>query len=267
MKKRMLSKSKVDKEMTYDLLDDEDELEGLLDGEDEEEEDLLGAEEEEEEDASSTGAGPELKSIYKALAQRDALVLDLAKAVRTLAKRVMAMESSTASGTTRHERKAAPTSDFTVGGTADLGSTEAYSEGTSQKPGLTPGEPQGLAKDDRWSNFGEKDSDIPGNAPVTPDTKDWPGDQTVVDGRGGGLSGMSPHGVRGINKSFEELSAKVALLEKALEAAGVVVKAQPTTIGAPAAAEGSISFEEAFEKAKSLSFRELNRLREQIGEL
>jgi hypothetical protein len=252
MAKRRVSKAKVNKEMTYDLLEDEDELDSLLDGEEDEEAPLL---DEEEEDTEADEAAPEMKGLYKALAERDALIVDLAKAVRTLAKRVMAME------------KRVPTSDFRVGGSEDLGTPEAYSGGTPQEPGLTPGEPQGLAKDDKWSNFGEKDSTVPGNAPVTPDTKDWPADQTVVDGRGGGLSGMAPHGVRGINKSVEELNAKVALLEKALEAAGIVVKALPTTIGAPDAQGQQITLEDAFEKARSLSFRELNRLREQMGEL
>lgn len=270
---RRLSKS----DMEYDL----DDLDELTEEESDDLSDLLDEESEDEEVLEEPDLASTVKSIYKALDERDEMLLELAKSMRVLAKRVMELERTTTSATTtttspsrRMSKDASPTeSDFSpTGSGTDLGTPEGYASTESLTPGLTSGEPQGiaakgrLAKDDKWSNFGEKDSDIPGNAPVVPDTKEWPGDQTVVDGSGGGLSGMAPSGVKGIAKSLEALHAQVSAIEKALQSVGIVYKAAAPTVGAGAPGQ-DVDLADLEERARQMSFRELNRLRAEMGEL
>lgn len=255
---------------------DEDDLSDLLDDGDEDEE---GGDEDDDDNDEDEGHGldlaREINNLYKALDDRDAMILDLAKSVRVLAKRQLTKESSA------FESNDTPYGDGTDGG--QVGGTE------SMEAGLTAeGEnPQGIAhkalaiakslnaagvdmgiiakstglilKDDKWSNFGDKDSNIPGNEAVTPDTKDWAQDQTVVPG-----SAMAPSGVKGISKALnipEEAASKVL---KALVAEGIIKKSMPIAVGTGATSEG-VDIEDLEQKARDTGWKDLNRMREAGG--
>lgn len=279
-------------EMDYEQEEEpeEDDLSDLLDEEPDEEEALPP-----EEDDDSEVALAEIDNLYKAIDQRDQMILSLAKATRTLAKRVMALEDSDededeSSTTDRKVDEQAPESDFAVGGDDDLGAPEAYQDGESETPGLTEGQPQGIAqkavriakslhsqgvpmgviakatglvlKDDKWSNFGEKDADVPANAPVTPDTKDWADDFSVIPG-----SGQAPDSVKGVGSVAKALGQSPAKVAKALANAGFIRKSRSPSIGTPPQSAQVFDAEELAERARGLSFSELNRVRTGIGDL
>jgi len=282
-------------EMDYEQEEEpeEDDLSDLLD--EEPDEDALPP----EEDDDSEVALAEIDNLYKAIDQRDQMILQLAKATRTLAKRVMALEdedededesSTDRKVDERQVAKDAPESDFAVGGDDDLGAPEAYQDGESETPGLTEGEPQGIAekavriakslhsqgvpmgviakatglvlKDDKWSNFGEKDADIPANAPVTPDTKDWADDFSVVPG-----SGQAPDSVKGVGSVAKALGQSPAKVAKALSAAGFIRKSRSPSIGTPPQSDQPVDVETLAERARSMSFADINRVRTGMGDL
>lgn len=279
-------------EMDYEQEEEpeEDDLSDLLDEEPEEDE----MPDEHMDDESEVALAAEVDNLYKALDQRDTMILQLAKATRTLAKRVMALEDEDEdedeSSTDRKVDEQAPESDFAVGGDDDLGAPEAYQDGESETPGLTEGQPQGIAqkafriakslhaqgvpmsvigkatglvlKDDKWSNFGEKDADVPANAPVTPDTKDWADDFSVVPG-----SGQAPASVKGVGSVAKSLGVSEAKVSKALAAAGFIKKSRSPSIGTPPQNAQAFDAEELAERARGLSFSELNRVRTGLGDL
>lgn len=313
-----------------------------MDYEEEEEDDLADLLEEEpapeepmyEDEESGMALMNELDRVYKALDDRDNMILQLAKGVQKLAKRVLALEDDddmdddkysdeykesaeykakkdkaippvaarpaapraaapapAPAPAPRLARKDAPEGDFTVGGDDDLGD-EVQQGGETQVPGLTAGQPQGIAqkaavakalesqgwdvdaivkatglikKDDKWSNFGDKDSDIPMNAPVTPDTKDWDEDFSIVPG-----SGNAPTSVKGIGsvaKTLEGLGVDRGKIDKLFEGAGFIRKAQAPTVGAGAQGDKPQSIEEIESVYRGYSFQQLNQFRTEVGDL
>jgi len=248
----------------------------------------------------------ELSRMYKALDDRDDMILQLAKGVQKLAKRVLVLEDDdedeeSEEGSAEYKaakaiaakapvKKEAPEGDFTVGGDDDLGD-EVQQGGETQVPGLTAGQPQGIAqkaevakaleaagvspdlivkatglikKDDKWSNFGDKDSDVPANAPVTPDTKDWEEDFSIVPG-----SGNAPDSVKGIGsvaKSLEAMGVDTSEITKLFKGAGFIRKAAPPTVGAGATGEVP-QIDKLEEQARGLDFHQLNAWRIEVGDL
>ena len=271
--------------------EEEDDLADLL-----EEEPAPDMEYEEEEPDDMMLA--EVENLYKAVDERDDMILQLARGMQKLAKRVLVLEDDDEDEDDKEDkaapiakvvRKEAPEGDFTVGGDDDLGD-EIQHGGETQVPGLTAGQPQGIAqkaatvmkasgvtdeviakatgliwKDDKWSNFGDKDSDIPMNAPVTPDTKDWDEDFSIVPG-----SGNAPANIKGIGsvaKALENLGVDKGEISKMFETAGFIRKAAAPTVGAGATADGAQPIEKLEEQARGLTFGQLNAWRIETGNL
>lgn len=286
-----------------------------MDYEDEEEDDLADLLEEEppmppvEEEEPDDMMLAEINNLYKAVDERDDMILQLARGMQKLAKRVLVLEDpddddedsskedkaapkvAKGQAAPRKVQNEAPEGDFTVGGDDDLGD-EIQQGGDPQEPGLTAGNPQGIAqkaviakalhlagvdsevikaqtglvlKDDKWTNFGDKDSDIPANAPVTPDTKDWDEDFAIVPG-----SGNAPTSVKGIgsvSKSLEGMGIDKGAIDKMFENAGFIRKAAAPTVGAGATADGAQPIEKLEEQARGLSFGQLNNWRIETGNL
>jgi hypothetical protein len=110
-----------------------------------------------------------------------------------------------------------------------------------------------VSEDDASSNFGEKDSDVPGNPPVTPDTKDWPADQTIIP-----KSKLGP--------TLKKLLADNAEMRSALVSAGIIKKAVAPTVGKTTqGTEPDLG--ELEDRARSMSFKELNQFRVAVGDL
>lgn len=280
--------------MDYEDEDEDDDLADLLDEEPEELED--------EDDESGLALAAELDRVYKALDDRDDMILQLARGVQKLAKRVLTLEATDedededddeekVDAARKAVRKEAPEGDFTIGGDDDLGE-EIQDGGEAMTPGLTAGEPQGIAekariakrlekagvhpsviakatglikKDDKWSNFGDKDSDVPANAPVTPDTKDWDEDFSIVPG-----SGNAPESVKGIGsvaKSLESLGINRGQIDKLFQGAGFIRKSPAPTVGAGATGSAPHGIDALEEKARSMSFHDLNQMRIAAGDL
>ena len=136
--------------------DEEDDLADLLEEEPAPEEPYM-----EEDDESGMALMRELDLMYKTLDERDGMILQLAKATQTLAKRVLALEDDDEDDEEEYEegsmeykaakakkaavKKEAPEGDFTVGGDDDLGD-QVQQGGETQVPGLTAGQPQGIAQ-------------------------------------------------------------------------------------------------------------------------
>ena len=278
-------------QMDYEEEEEEDDLADLLEEE--------PAPEMEEPDDDMMLA--EVNNLYKAIDERDDMILQLARGVQKLAKRILVLENDEdesdddkedkAAPPARLQRKEAPEGDFTVGGDDDLGE-EIQQGGDPQEPGLTAGNPQGIAqkaviakalaasgvsaeviqkatglvfKDDKWSNYGEKDSDIPANAPVTPDTKDWDEDFSIVPG-----SGNAPASVKGIgsvSKALESLGVDKSAIDKLFESKGFIRKAAAPTVGAGATGDNPQSVDKLEEQARGLTFGQLNEWRIETGNL
>lgn len=115
-----------------------------------------------------------------------------------------------------------------------------------------------LAKDDSSSNFGEKDSDIPGNRKLDPDNKDKSADEVLIQGgEGAGAS---------VNKAFAKAVAQeLYSLNKSRVAKSSnspdVANSQISKAQAP------VDSGELMQSAVKLSFAELNRKRVEIGDL
>ncbi len=271
--------------------DEEDDLSDLL-GEDEEEEPPMPMPEEEEEEGGFALAR-EIDGLYKLQDDSDSNTIALAKALRFIAKRVIALEGKSDDeseedkedkGGRKVDMEAAE-ADMPVGGTQDMGE-DIQQGGEAQEPGLTAGQPQGIAqkaliatelekakvhpdiiakatglirKDDKWSNFGDKDSDVPANAPVTPDTKDWDEDFEIVPG-----SGNAPSSVKGIGSVHKALVKLGIDADKVFEGAGIIRKAQAVTVGAGATGD-ALTVDEIEKQARSLSFRDIARMADEHG--
>ena len=242
----------------------------------------------------------EVNNLYKAIDDRDDMILQLARGVQKIAKRVLVLENDEDEDESeekedkalpRKAQKEAPEGDFTVGGDDDLGE-EIQQGGDPQEPGLTAGNPQGIAqkaviakalatagvdaaqiqkqtglvfKDDKWSNYGDKDSDIPANAPVTPDTKDWDEDFGIVPGSGNAPSSVK--GIGSVSKSLEGMGIDKGAIDKMFENAGFIRKAAAPTVGAGATADGAQPIDELEEQARGLTFGQLNNWRIDTGNL
>ena len=288
-------------EPQMDYEEEEDDLADLLEEEPPMEEPMP----EEEDDMMLA----EINNLYKAVDERDDMILQLARGMQKLAKRVLVLEDDdeddedsskedkaarrVAKGQTapRKVQNEAPEGDFTVGGDDDLGD-EIQQGGDPQEPGLTAGNPQGIAqkaviakalslagvdaavikqqtglvfKDDKWSNYGDKDSDIPANAPVTPDTKDWDEDFGIVPGSGNAPSSVK--GIGSVSKSLEKLGVDTGEINKMFETAGFIRKAAAPTVGAGATADGAQPIEQLEERARGLTFGQLNDWRLETGNL
>ncbi len=268
--------------------DEEDDLADLLEEE-------PPVEEEPEEDMMLA----EIQNLYKAQDDRDDMILQLARGVQKLAKRVLTLEADDDDETeeekedkavpARQVKNEAPEGDFTVGGDDDMGD-EIQPGPPAQTPGLTAGQPQGIAqkaaavmkannvdaaviakatgliwKDDKWSNFGDKDNDVPANAPVTPDTKDWDEEFSVVPG-----SGNAPASVKGIGsvaKSLEDIGFDKSAVDKLFEGKGFIRKAAAPTVGAGATGDGPPTIDTLEERARGLTFNQLNHMRQEAGDL
>lgn len=276
-------------EMDYE--EEEDDLADLL--EEDEPEALPPLEEEPEEDMMLA----EIQNLYKAQDDRDGMTLQLAKAVQKLAKRVVQLEADEddeeedkAARPRQVAKDGAPEGDFTVGGDDDMGE-EIQPGPPTQTPGLTAGQPQGIAqkaeiakaleaqgvaaevitkatglikKDDKWSNFGDKDSDVPANAPVTPGTMDWPEDWEIVPGSGNAPSSVK--GIGSVSKALEALGVDRSQVDKLFEDKGFIRKAAPPIVGAGATGE-TAPVEKLEEQARGLSFHQLNAIRLESGDL
>lgn len=250
-------------------------------------ESLLGDEEDEEEEPS---VEEQLAEMRKSQGFQAKIMLSLTRSMSALAKHVMALQSdededefeATTSTPDSEEdvmekQESATESSFSPYGSSDMGEPETLHGGdTSEKdalsaaseeraesdPGLVSLQRKGgsrktskskVSKDDASSNFGQKDSDIPGNPPVTPDTKDWPVDQTVI-----------PHS--GLSPSLQKLQKQVSELTESLAAAGIIKKAQSRGVGTRVG-EPQPDLQAMEERARGMSFKELNRWRTESGEI
>ena len=110
-----------------------------------------------------------------------------------------------------------------------------------------------MSKDDASSNFGEKDSDVPGNPPITPDTKDWAADQTIIP-----KSKLGP--------TLKKLLSDNAEMRSALVSAGIIKKAAGPTVG-KTTKESEPDLGDLEDRARSMSFKELNQFRVAVGDL
>src|SRR5436309_121455 len=143
LRKGGMAYAEPDMDYAMDEDDDEDDLSDLLDEDPDDEDEQLPPDDDQD---SALQLAAEVDNLYKQLDGRDDMILQLAKATRTLAKRVMALEGSGDDRRVEKDENAAE-SDFTVAsGQDDLGEPEAYNENELESPGLTAGEPQGVAE-------------------------------------------------------------------------------------------------------------------------
>lgn len=243
---------------------------------DEDLESLLGDEDDEEDEASLK---EEIAEMRKSQGEQAKIMLSLTRSLSAIAKHVMALQSDddeeeeleATPGTPDSEEdvmekgESAAESDFSPYGDADLGEPDegepemdarsaASSDRAETDPGLVSLQKKSrksvVRKDDSSSNFGKKDSDIPGNPPVTPDTKDWPADQTVIP-----HSGLGP-----------TLKKELAEIRAALVGAGIIKKSMSPHPGVRTE-EPAPDIQKLEERARDMSFQELNRWRAQCGDL
>jgi len=238
--------------------DDEESLESLLSDEDEEDED------------SPEALESKVSSLSKSVREQATLLLDLTRSMSALTKHVMALDSDESEEESEEEfppedddseevelGESASESDFSPYGSSDLGSPESYSgseSDTKNVPGLVSmARKTKVSKDDASSNFGEKDSDVPGNPPITPDTKDWPADQTIIP-----KSKLGP--------TLTKLLKETAEIRSALVSAGLIKKAAAPTVG-KTTPEAQPDLGDLESRARSMSFKELNQFRVAVGDL
>lgn len=235
-------------------------------------EDLLGDEEEEEEAPSLE---EEVAEMRKSQAEQAKIMLSLTRSLSAVVKHVMAKDEDEE---VVPEVTPEPAEDEDVmekqepayGGTSDQGEPDvaedtetdpalegAAKERAEEDPGLVSLAKKGgkskVSKDDASSNFGEKDSDVPGNPAVTPDTKDWPADQTVI-----------PHS--DLAPTLQKMQEEIKGLHKAMVAGGLIKKAQPRGVGVRTE-EPQPDLQKLEERARGMSFQELNRMRAECGDL
>lgn len=245
-------------------------------------ESLLGDEDVEEEEEEAAPFEEEFADMRKSQAETSRILLSLTRSVSALFKHVMAKEEeeeilpeATTSTPDSPEdvmvkQESATESEFSPYGSSDLGEPDvpeetetdpalegAAKENADTDPGLVSLAKKGgkskVEKDDASSNFGEKDSDLPGNPAVTPDTKDWPADQTVI-----------PHS--DLAPTLQKLLKRVNAMQKVMVAKGLIKKAQPRGIGVRTD-DAQPDLPELEEQARGMTFQELNRMRSQCGDL
>jgi len=238
-------------------------------GDDEESlESLLSEEPEDEDEDAAESLETQVSSLSKAVREQATLLLDITKSMSALVKHVMALDSDEDSEDEEEELlppededvelgESASESDFSPYGSTDLGSPESYSgseSDTKNVPGLVSmARKTKVSKDDASSNFGEKDGDVPGNPPITPDTKDWAADATIIP-----KSKMGPT----LKKLFDDMGE----IKGALVSAGIIKKAAAPTVGkTPATPEPDLGAME--DRVRNMSFQEINRFRAAVGDL
>jgi len=245
----------------------------------EEEEDLdsLLGEDEEVEEEEAPDFEEELAVMRKAQAETSKILLSLTRSVSAIAKHVMAKDEEEEEFLPDTETPDLESEDVmdkqepAYSGTSDQGEPDvpedtetdpaiegAGTENAEGDPGLVSlatkkVRKSKVKKDDASSNFGEKDSDVPGNPAVTPDTKDWPADQTVL-----------PHS--DLAPTLQKLQKQLAQMQKAMVAGGLIKKAQPRGIGVRTE-EPQPELPKLEEQARGMTFRELNRMRSECGDL
>lgn len=113
-----------------------------------------------------------------------------------------------------------------------------------------------ISKDDAASSFGEKDEDIPGNRQLDPDHKDKDAGEYLIQG--------GPSDGQAVQKALRKA------VRAELISAGLIRKADGPRVGANTKLEKSApapTQAELFEKMKGRSFREINQLRVELGDL
>jgi hypothetical protein len=116
-----------------------------------------------------------------------------------------------------------------------------------------------VSKDDSSSNFGEKDDDIPGNRQLVPDKKNKDaGEYLIQGGSGDGQSAFSKAQLQAIANIFRSELRRASMVRKA-EAPGVGTRDSKI--------EKGVDQDRMFDELKKRSFKEINALRVEIGDL
>lgn len=117
-----------------------------------------------------------------------------------------------------------------------------------------------LSKDDASGNFGEKDDDIPGNRRLVPDDKNKDAGEYLIQG--------GPSDGQGVNKAQIDRMVDQRV-RSALVKAGVIRKSDGPAPGANTKLEKSASVDhnQLFEDLKKRSWKEINQLRIELGDL
>lgn len=241
--------------------------------------DELLEEPEEEEEESVEELIADMRKSQTAQAK---ILLSLTRSMSAVVKHVMALQSDEdlpeattstpdSENDVMEKQESATESEFTPYGESDLGEPEtgadteeepaipaAESERAESDPGLVSLQKKSakksqVKKDDASSNFGEKDSDVPGNPAVTPDTKDWPEDQTVI-----------PHS--DLAPTLQKLLKENKEMRDAMVAGGLIKKAQPRGVG-KRTEEPQPDLPAMEERARGMTFQELNHWRAECGDL
>lgn len=129
------------------------------------------------------------------------------------------------------------------------------------------GEGAPLSKDDEASTFGEKDRDVPGNRPFDP--RNVGDDDTVI--QGGPSAGPGPVMKSTITLTPKQLQAMInRSVREALESArsSTIHKSNgPRIPGSSKIGSPEPQLDQVFSQLKQRSFREINRLRTELGDL
>jgi hypothetical protein len=155
-------------------------------------------------------------------------------------------------------------SETGIGGTKDAGEDRTSEDETKNELGITEGDltkGRKLAKDDAASSFGEKDDDIPGNREAGVDEKDKSPEDILI--QGDSSAGPGPTSVSNSAQLQNELNKAVAAV---YARHGLVMKAQGARIGTGGVGNEP-SMADMSERARALSFKELNRKRVELGDL
>ena len=212
----------------------------------------------------------------------------LAKSVATLAKAVInrndddedddgkedkasktakAKKAQTSKATSKKSKKSQDMrSDFQpYGDTEDEGDPESQDpeESTMNEPGLqdpkgaTELKNSGVKKDDASGNFGEKYNDIPGNREAGIDEKDKPTAEYLIQGGPGDGPGPVSKAVKSeIDEAVSGVLAKHGIIRKSRGPAPGNSQVETGT---------SVEIDGVFKQARDMSFRQLNKIREESG--
>lgn len=223
---------------------------------------------------SANDVNATLASVEKALADNAEITATLAGAVSKLGKGVVALlskedEDDDDKDDSKKDKARASKqfeSDTSIGGDKSEGEDRGrVDDETMNDPGLQ--DPKGatemkggkVAKDDAASSFGEKDDDMPGNRELSPDDKDKDAGEILVQGDAGDGPGTQVSAAlkADLDQAVSSVFAKHGIIKKA---AGPM-----TGSGSP---EGNVpDVDSLFAQARNMSFKELNDMRVQAGEL
>lgn len=178
-------------------------------------------------------------------------------------------KASTRKASTRKAstRKGVGSSFQPYGEGSDEGDPESQDpeETTMNEPGLQ--DPKGssevgkgsVKKDDDSGNFGEKDSDIPGNREAGIDDKDKPAEEYLIQGDpGDGPGPVSKAVTDDLDEAVSGVLARHGILRKAIA---------PATGNSAVETGEQPDIDVLFDKAREMSFGDLNRIRVEAGEL